>query len=395
MRSVLAQLAAVTMACGLAGCGDAPGEGFSVQDSAGVTITRNSEPVWVPTTGWRVAEPPVTEIGGAEGDAAYQLFRVRGAVRRADGVIVVANAGTHQLKFYDENGRHMRDAGRQGGGPGEFQSIAWIGRYGPDSLVVWDTGNRRVAVFDEEGTFVRSAPLNVRGAVTGVFDDGSLLIEESVFGGADGLRRTPSVLWRVPTDGTSRDSLGVFPGYEQIVSTQQVGSGLRVYERSRPFGRRAVFATGTGWFVAGTQDRFELRRYSLSGNLVAIIQVMRANTPVTPSDIAAFKQGVLEGFVQGDPQRIRRELDGLPYPQEMPAFGRILMDDVGHLWVQEQGSGDEQPRWVVFDVSDRMLGTVETPKGLAIRQIGGDFVLGVASNDLDVEHIRMYRLVRN
>jgi hypothetical protein len=39
-----------------------------------------------------------------------------------------------------------------------------------------------------------------------------------------------------------------------------------------------------------------------------------------------------------------------------------------------------------------MLGSVALPDRFRPTQIGSDFVLGVWSDDLDVQHVRMYRL---
>ena len=180
----VALVAAALVLC-LSACADQDrGTGsFSLQDSAGVRVATSNQPAWTSGAGWRVDTVPLLDIGTIEGDLAYQLFRVRGAVRLNDGVIIVANAGTHQLRMYGGDGEHIRDVGRRGEGPGEFQSLNWLGLYHRDSLVAWDASSRRVSVFDRNGTFVRSMSLNVRGAVRGVFDDGAVLIEESVVRG--------------------------------------------------------------------------------------------------------------------------------------------------------------------------------------------------------------------
>ncbi|WP_419943063.1 hypothetical protein [Candidatus Palauibacter sp.] len=63
-------------------------------------------------------------IGTAGGDPAYELFRVGGAMRLSDGRIVVANAGTGELRVYDPDGIHLASWGGQGDGPGEFGPMA-------------------------------------------------------------------------------------------------------------------------------------------------------------------------------------------------------------------------------------------------------------------------------
>jgi hypothetical protein len=66
-----------------------------VRDSIGIRIVENSGEVWRAGSGWQLASAPSISIGRVEGDSNYQLFRVRGALRLDDGVIIVANAGTY------------------------------------------------------------------------------------------------------------------------------------------------------------------------------------------------------------------------------------------------------------------------------------------------------------
>ena len=69
---------------------------------------------------------------------------------------------------------------------------------------------------------------------------------------------------------------------------------------------------------------------------------MEIPTP-TRSDVEAFKEEAVRNLIRGDPERLKRELDGLPYPEEMPAYGEIIVDDMGNLWVQEyEGVRNEQ-----------------------------------------------------
>jgi hypothetical protein len=80
----------------------------------------------------------------------------------------------------------------------------------------------------------------------------------------------------------------------------------------------------------------------------------------------------------------------------MPAFGSIAVDVDGSLWVEDyRYDGDEQPpRWTVFDSEHRMLGTVDLPEGPEVHQIGSDFVLGVWRDEMDVEHVQLYGVLK-
>ena len=55
---------------------------------------------------YRVSDEPRLQIGSAN-DGESALYRVTAAVRLRDGRIVVANAGTRELKFFDSSGVHL------------------------------------------------------------------------------------------------------------------------------------------------------------------------------------------------------------------------------------------------------------------------------------------------
>ena len=96
---------------GVTGCGQetAPdGPAFQVRDSAGVTIYDNSAGEWTEATAWRLSSEPTLAIGIFDGPEEYLLFQARGARRLSNGNILIANGGTHELRFYDPNGRHVR-----------------------------------------------------------------------------------------------------------------------------------------------------------------------------------------------------------------------------------------------------------------------------------------------
>jgi hypothetical protein len=51
-------------------------------------------------------------------------------------------------------------------------------------------------------------------------------------------------------------------------------------------------------------------------------------------------------------------------------------------------------RWSVFDPDGAVLGTIETPQGLVVYQIGEDFLLGRMRDDFGVERVVRFPLDR-
>jgi hypothetical protein len=90
---------------------------------------------------------------------------------------------------------------------------------------------------------------------------------------------------------------------------------------------------------------------------------------------------------------MERSYREIPHPSTMPSYEAVFLDDAGNLWVHDfQPTPPTPPLWTVFDPEGRMLGSVALPDRFRPTQIGSDFVLGVWSDDLDVQHVRMYRL---
>lgn len=85
-------------------------------------------------------------------------------------------------------------------------------------------------------------------------------------------------------------------------------------------------------------------------------------------------------------------------PDTHPAFRRVRADELDHLWVQEYFLPEEagpNPIWTVFDPEGHVLGFMETPAGLRIFQIGADYILGYATDELGVEYVQMWSLSRS
>ncbi len=188
------------------------------------------------------------------------------------------------------------------------------------------------------------------------------------------------------------DTIGRHPGGESF-SFQEgeswVGGGV-------PFGRSGQAAIHGAGFYYGGSDSYEIGDFAADGTLRRLIRLDRPNLEVTARDIDRFKQESLTRARNERRRQIRERMFArMPWPEVMPAYGEFRVDAEGNLWVAEyRRPGDEQPRWTVFDPDGAMLGVVETPPHFRVYQIGSDFLLGRWRDELGVEHIRMYELLK-
>lgn len=84
-------------------------------------------------------------------------------------------------------------------------------------------------------------------------------------------------------------------------------------------------------------------------------------------------------------------------PDRTPAYGAFLVDSRGVLWLEEYRPAweEEDRRWLAFDAEGVPAALVVFPPDLEARQIGDDFVLGTATDELGVEQVRLHRLIRD
>jgi sugar lactone lactonase YvrE len=79
----------------------------------------------------------------------------------------------------------------------------------------------------------------------------------------------------------------------------------------------------------------------------------------------------------------------LTFPDVHPVYADMKADSEGNFWVTENWR-----KWTVFDAGGNRLGDIETPARFTIHQIGADFLLGLSRDELGVERVHRYGLLK-
>ena len=374
------------------------------RDSAGVRIIDNARPADDSRLPWQIGREPTVSIGVLEGEEPYMLHNVVGATKLSDGRIVVANSGTSELRVFNATGIHTATWGGEGEGPGEFPYLRALDPWPGDSVAAWYGLRRGISVFDADGNFGRNFTLERNQ------DDPSsfAVMPKSVT--HDGLVLTthdPHMIDTVLVDirdgeGRIRSSLGIHPGQEM-----QLVDGM-MYQTM--FGARVAQEPWGDLIVICQTNRYELKAFSRDGTLARIVRRGHEPRAVTRGDVDAYIDASIEEEVpyypddlsQGETEAYqadqRRQYEATPVAEHFPAFTSLVVDALDHLWVEEyEFPGEERPgaRWTVFDAEGRVLGLVETAEGLQIYEIGEDYILGHAMDELDVESVQLWPLERS
>lgn len=388
--ALLVGTALLTTGCGAAGAS----EDVSVRDSAGIRIVELSGLPASPI-GWVVAASPAVVFGGDTDDERAQLVRVAGAARRSDGRIVVADGGGPALLLFDADGTPAGAFGRSGGGPGEFLTPMLVGLLPGDSALVHDQRQGRFTVVTPEMTLGRMFTAEDQGAFpVAMLPDGLLAVRVRGAGFGDtpasGVYDGASPLVFMGREGALLDTLGTFP---------RRATYMRIAESSinllrMPFGTETSYATTRDRLHLGTGASFEILSFGRAGALARILRADVPGRPVTDQDLARYTEAAVARAPEPARPGIRTMYREVPVPEHTPAHGALVTDAAGNLWVQRYRFADEPSTWAVFDPDGAPLGTVTTPDGVTLLEIGDEYILGAGADELDRPYVGVWSLER-
>lgn len=349
-----------------------------------------------PAAVWRFTGDAVAEM-----DAGAEPFvQVTSAVR-AGNVVAVGDAGAKRVGLFSADGKLLRNAGRAGQGPGEFQYVGWVGAAG-DSILAWDPLLSRLSVFSADGRLLREASASIPGffpSIHGRFADGSLLVSVPPATGRAPVPqgqswRDTAVYLRMAATGRVLDTVGRFPGFEQYQPPSADPRNFRTM--SVPFGKWTSAAVAGNRFFVSTGDEYRVDGFASSGAPGLVVRRAVEPLPVTRGEREAYMRLVAEGAGARAAETVR-ELSAAPIPRTMPPITGVLTDGEGRLWVgeaQTTANLARGSRWSVFDASGKWIARAEGPPRFSVYQIGPDWVLGNYTDDDGVSHVRIQPLKR-
>jgi len=385
-------------------CADAPEPDttriWTERDSAGVTVVDNHV-ADLDDAGWSVGDEPRLVIGGLDAPDETQLFQVDGATRLADGRLAVGVAGSHDVRVFSPQGALLARFGTEGDGPGEFRDVTLLGRYGADTLVVFDASASRITLLTPDGGVLGSVPVawNGKGYPIGrdLLDDGSILVGggmsfSSSEGFPTGVIRPLSTFGWVDRQGANMHALGDFAAAGMFARASSQG----FMARGLPFTPVTTATAGRNGVWLGTGEHWEVRLYDLDGALVRLVRADAEPRPVTPELRGAYEEEeVADASTGNEARQIRELLAEMPFPAYMPPYQLLVTDALGYLWAEAYlAPGETRPRWLVFDPWGHAVARLATPPRTRLLEIGADYVLGLSRDELDVETLTLWSLHR-
>ena len=361
---------------------------MAIRDSSGVRVVENRATSDVRGS-WRVASDPVFRVGWAPGEPEFE--NITTGVILAANRVVVGDRGSSLLRILSPSGTVEATMGGDGEGPGEFKSIAGMLHLSADSFLVVDTGNLRITFFDGEdyvhdlrfvGRYGEASysPIGRSGDRYILHSGGASV--RSLLDGKTGWRWSP--LFSTDAQFEERDSIGATARF--LVLEPDDWNPVRHYG----------FAVFTGGLIAYAQtDRPQVTWMDADGGIVQIARWDARLRPATDADWDGFERRIRARTNQPDQALFERQLRERrrDFEGPMPLFLAAYGDRTGNVWFSEYDlSTLNVMTYFVLSREGEWLGSVTFPKEIRILQISDDRVLGVETDEFDVQAVVLYRL---
>jgi hypothetical protein len=372
-----------------------------------VRIVESTAPAWREGEGWRLSPETQLDLARA-GDAPEHVFRdVVDAVRLHGGTLAVADASAREVRFFGADGTFLYRALGADGAPIALSVLGSLARASGDSVVAFDPEARRAFWIGPDGVVGRQQELRWEGGVgldrAAVLQDGTIAVRTawrtSEVPVESGVGRAPVRFVRFAGDGSLVDTIVSVPG--PSVATLALGPA-RTFVPAL-LGAVTVHAVHGGRLYVGSGESPELRVHDADGALRQLIRVSGRDLSVTLEELdGARAERAATG--RGNPvaERLMAQMErSLPPPASRPAYGGLVVDALGHVWLGEYpwlGAGGTPPRtprvWTIFDPGGRMLGDVALPDGLRLLEVGADYLLALRWDGPAAQSVVLYGLSR-
>lgn len=365
------------------------------EEDGGSTAQGERRVVDIPT--WTLSREPTLTVGMLEGPDEMLFHHIGGTAIMSDGRLAVVDAGAHVVRFYNDDGDHLLSLGREGEGPGDLSAPGLVEAVRYDSLVVANFGTFQRSIVGPGEEVRYAGRFDPRAWQLAALPNGVVEQERTMMGRRlerSGPRpgRDPVRLVDPSTDIALE--LGVFDYQEVFVEVLDSGRQRTV---PVPFATGVHLAPLESGIVLNVGGGPELVRYDLSGAVRDTILLPLEPTEATDRHLDAWIKLRLATIRESSERHWRDVLGAMDVPEVLPIIDRLLPDGAGGFWARLHAELEELPdiEWIALNPEGELVGGITLPDRFELRQVGSDFVLGVSFDELGVQRVHRYDLVRS
>ena len=353
--------------------------------------------------------------------------RIVGLHELSDGRVIVADRLEQHVSYLDFDSGSIKQIGREGEGPGEYQQPLGLLPQSDDGTLLTDIGNMRLSLIDRSGAIEKSWPMMQQGA------DGTMSFIRPTAADAAGLvyYGGSGVVMRTrggsPPAASSDSShiirLDLARGVADTLTSLYAepvragGSGSTQFSTSGGSIRMAggmfrPFPVADEWGVApdgkiavARASEYRIDWFYPDGTVRIGSPVSYTPVPVgraekeqwadsqSNNSVAMMVGGGGGGGGGRSFQIPRPDIDEVEFPEVMPPFGRnaVSVSPNGDVWVTlNQSAGDTEPLFDVFDSSGQKIKQVQLPPNRQLVGFGMRVLYAVAVDEDDLQWLERY-----
>ncbi len=358
-------------------------------DSAGVEIVVNTDEdrplAWRAELRFR--------LGGAD-DGPEAFYRTGAPNIQTDerGRIYVLDRGNFRVVVFDSLGTHVRSVGREGGGPGELGFPLNLAVSPGGAVSVLDISKLSLVRFAPDGTLAepQRATLQFSGGRIVILRSGLLTAAIDRDPALDDLVERLLVVQEADTVELTRISQPM-PRPAEFRSCGITLAGIE-----------PIFAPSIVWTARGTdvlvnqQPGYAVDRYRENRIVMSVRRTILPRPTTRSLALAELGEGMRFGGSGGtlvcEPDEV---VEQRGFAEFVPVISELAAAPTGEMWVRRRAVGEETSPIDVFSSDGEYRGTLpaDFPYPAAFLP-NGDLVVR-ETNELDMEFISVYRLVRD
>jgi len=326
----------------------------------------------------------------------YLFDRIIAGSLHPDGRAVVADAGSNEVVVLALDGSAVTTLLTQGQGPNEVQGVLSVHAQPGDTVIIEDDGNGRILVLRGSSVVraVRIDGMLVSGLLAlSMTEEGHLLMGTSSFRSDAGEGWIPGYMVRLELrSDPSPDTVGC---YDMAISRPRG----EPYNAFGPAGH--LTATPDG-FIHGRSDRAEVIWETPEGEVAQIVRWLPQPAYPTQEDLNAYideYRTMLTRFNPGMPEvRVQEMVDDLnaSLDQPVPLYQYLKGHSDGSLWMTDfnvRNMMSNEPReYLQVSADGEEVRRVVFPESVRILDASDGQVLGVVTDEMDVQHVVVYNL---
>jgi hypothetical protein len=337
---------------------------IGMQQSDDVVVISNPK---TPESEIRIVFTEELTIGEAEGDENYMFGNNIAFNTDGEGNFYVADYDSNRILKYDPEGKHLLTFGREGQGPGEFQTLS-VPRFDKDNnLYINDAMNQRISFFDQDGNYLRQIRMQDRYSNLFINSKDYFISTKWVISQETNLQKQTS------TYGLFDDKFNLIAelykdeiGIPMPTSTEEsaiIEYFAKIWSMTafRPTVR--FLLADNDFIYLGCPEKYEINIYSPEGKLLKQITRDYDPIPVSDKDKEVFIERMTETLSRTpvfNEDMMKKVSQKTKFPKYKPAYQSFTLMENGWLAVIVNAVEDEYTILDIFDQDGKYIGHFKT-----------------------------------